>query len=83
MHSSRRDCSKTSGNFPVRDSRRHRVFILGALFTLQILIPISMPVLMGFFGTVVTPSYFGKIFVLRHHIGAVDGYYLPDAFGRL
>jgi len=33
------------------------LFSLGALFTLQILIPISMPVLMGFFGTVVTPTY--------------------------
>lgn len=32
-------------------------FILGALFTLQILMPISMPVLMGFFGTVITPTY--------------------------
>ncbi|MEJ5310391.1 MAG: twin-arginine translocase subunit TatC [Anaerolineae bacterium] len=32
-------------------------FILGALFTLQILVPISMPVLMGFFGSVVTPQY--------------------------
>ena len=32
-------------------------FILGALFTLQILVPVSMPVLMGFFGTVVTPTY--------------------------
>ena len=32
-------------------------FILGALFTLQILVPLSMPVLMGFFGTVVTPQY--------------------------
>lgn len=32
-------------------------FVLGALFTLQILVPISMPVLMGFFGTVVTPTY--------------------------
>lgn len=32
-------------------------FILGALFTLQILVPLSMPVLMGFFGSVVTPQY--------------------------
>ncbi len=32
-------------------------FILGGLFTLQILMPISMPVLMGFFGSVVTPTY--------------------------
>ncbi|HOU12449.1 MAG TPA: twin-arginine translocase subunit TatC [Anaerolineae bacterium] len=32
-------------------------FILGALFTLQILVPISMPVLMGFFGSVITPQY--------------------------
>ncbi len=32
-------------------------FILGALFTLQILVPVSMPVLMGFFGTVITPTY--------------------------
>jgi Tat protein translocase TatC len=32
-------------------------FVLGGLFTLQVLMPISMPVLMGFFGTVVTPSY--------------------------
>jgi sec-independent protein translocase protein TatC len=33
------------------------LFILGALFTLQILVPLSMPVLMGFFGSVVTPQY--------------------------
>lgn len=32
-------------------------FILGALFTLQVLVPLSMPVLMGFFGSVVTPQY--------------------------
>lgn len=32
-------------------------FVLGALFTLQILVPLSMPVLMGFFGSVVTPQY--------------------------
>ncbi|MFN2286684.1 MAG: twin-arginine translocase subunit TatC [Anaerolineae bacterium] len=32
-------------------------FVLGGLFTLQVLMPISMPVLMGFFGSVVTPSY--------------------------
>lgn len=32
-------------------------FILGGLFTLQILVPISMPVLMGFFGSVITPTY--------------------------
>lgn len=32
-------------------------FVLGALFTLQILVPISMPVLMGFFGSVVTTQY--------------------------
>ncbi|HOT90537.1 MAG TPA: twin-arginine translocase subunit TatC [Anaerolineae bacterium] len=32
-------------------------FILGAIFTLQILVPVSMPVLMGFFGTVITPTY--------------------------
>jgi sec-independent protein translocase protein TatC len=32
-------------------------FVLGALFTLQVLIPISMPVLMGFLGEVVEPTY--------------------------
>ena len=32
-------------------------FILGALFTLQILMPISLPVLMGFLGEVVEPTY--------------------------
>ncbi len=32
-------------------------FVLGALFTLQILVPLSMPVLMGFFGSVITPQY--------------------------
>jgi sec-independent protein translocase protein TatC len=32
-------------------------FVLGVLFTLQILIPLSMPMLMGFLGTVVTPTY--------------------------
>jgi len=32
-------------------------FVLGALFTLQVLVPLSMPVLMGFFGSVVTPQY--------------------------
>jgi sec-independent protein translocase protein TatC len=32
-------------------------FVLGAMFTLQILIPVSIPVLMGFFGTVVEPTY--------------------------
>lgn len=32
-------------------------FVLGALFTLQVLVPISMPVLMGFFGSVVTTQY--------------------------
>ena len=33
------------------------LFILGGLFTLEILVPVSMPVLMGFFGTVVEPTY--------------------------
>lgn len=32
-------------------------FILGAAFTLQVLIPISLPVLMGFLGEVVEPTY--------------------------
>ena len=32
-------------------------FVFGALFTLQVLIPISMPVLMGFLGEVVEPTY--------------------------
>ena len=32
-------------------------FVLGALFTLHVLIPISMPVLMGFLGEVVDPTY--------------------------
>jgi sec-independent protein translocase protein TatC len=32
-------------------------FLLGALFTLQVLIPISLPVLMGFLGEVVEPTY--------------------------
>jgi len=32
-------------------------FILGALFTLQILMPISLPVLMGFLGEIVEPTY--------------------------
>ncbi len=32
-------------------------FVLGSLFTLQVLIPLSLPVLMGFFGEVVRPSY--------------------------
>jgi sec-independent protein translocase protein TatC len=32
-------------------------FALGALFTLQVLIPVSLPVLMGFLGEVVEPSY--------------------------
>lgn len=32
-------------------------FIAGALFTLEVLIPISLPVLMGFLGEVVQPTY--------------------------
>jgi sec-independent protein translocase protein TatC len=32
-------------------------FVAGALFTLQVLIPVSMPVLMGFLGEVVEPTY--------------------------
>ena len=32
-------------------------FVGGALFTLQVLIPVSMPVLMGFLGEVVEPTY--------------------------
>jgi len=32
-------------------------FVLGALFALQVLVPLSMPVLMGFFGSVVTTQY--------------------------
>lgn len=32
-------------------------FVLGALFTLQLLIPTSLPVLMGFLGEVVEPMY--------------------------
>lgn len=32
-------------------------FILGGLFTLQVLMPLSLPVLMGFLGEVVEPSY--------------------------
>ena len=32
-------------------------FVLGALFTLQVLIPVSLPVLMGFLGEVVEPTY--------------------------
>jgi len=32
-------------------------FVLGSLFTLQVLIPISLPVLMGFLGDVVQPTY--------------------------
>jgi len=32
-------------------------FVLGALFTLQILMPISLPVLMGFLGEIVEPTY--------------------------
>ncbi len=32
-------------------------FILGGLFTLQVLMPISLPVLMGFLGEVVEPTY--------------------------
>lgn len=32
-------------------------FVLGALFTLQILIPVSMPVLKAFFSSVVEPTY--------------------------
>lgn len=32
-------------------------FLLGGLFTLQVLIPISLPVLMGFLGEVVEPTY--------------------------
>lgn len=32
-------------------------FVLGSLFTLEVLIPISLPVLMGFFGDVVRPTY--------------------------
>ena len=32
-------------------------FLLGALFTLQVLMPISLPVLMGFLGEVVEPTY--------------------------
>jgi sec-independent protein translocase protein TatC len=32
-------------------------FIAGAVFTLEILIPVSMPVLMGFLGEVVQPTY--------------------------
>jgi len=33
------------------------LFLLGALFTMEVLIPTSMPVLMGFFVNVVTPTY--------------------------
>jgi sec-independent protein translocase protein TatC len=32
-------------------------FVLGAAFTLQVLMPISLPVLMGFLGEVVEPTY--------------------------
>jgi sec-independent protein translocase protein TatC len=32
-------------------------FILGAMFTLQVLIPVSLPVLKAFFSTVVEPTY--------------------------
>jgi len=32
-------------------------FILGGVFTLQVLMPLSLPVLMGFLGEVVEPSY--------------------------
>jgi sec-independent protein translocase protein TatC len=32
-------------------------FVLGAVFTLQVLMPISLPVLMGFLGEVVEPTY--------------------------
>lgn len=32
-------------------------FVLGALFTLEVLMPISLPVLMGFLGEVVEPTY--------------------------
>lgn len=32
-------------------------FILGAMFTLQLLIPFGLPMLMGFLGTVVQPTY--------------------------
>jgi len=32
-------------------------FLLGAIFTLQVLMPISLPVLMGFLGEVVEPTY--------------------------
>ncbi len=33
------------------------LFLLGALFTLQVLIPLSMPVLMGFLANIVKPNY--------------------------
>ncbi len=33
------------------------LFLLGALFTLQVLVPISMPVLMGFLANIVSPNY--------------------------
>lgn len=33
------------------------LFVLGGLFTLQVLIPISMPVLLGFLGEIVKPTY--------------------------
>ncbi len=32
-------------------------FLLGAVFTLQVLIPLSLPILMGFLGDVVQPTY--------------------------
>ena len=32
-------------------------FVLGAVFTMEILVPLSMPILMGFFGDVVEPTY--------------------------
>jgi sec-independent protein translocase protein TatC len=41
-------------------------FIAGAVFTLEILIPISMPVLMGFLGEVVQPTY-----SLQNYLGFV------------
>ena len=41
-------------------------FILGAIFTLQLLIPTSLPVLMGFLGDVVEPMY-----MLEHYLSFV------------
>ena len=52
-------------------------FALGGAFTLQVLMPLSLPVLMGFLGEVVEPHLFAReLPILRHDSGSLDGPHL-------